>query len=121
MDEFINKVEAFCNDGGFLEIGLRDPEVLKAYAETAQKLRRNNRKPLSHDEKMLLTRIEVIFCGAYGDINLRVIHLIENLQCKENDLERYLKCFLNKEGNRRKYHKSFVQSCMDKEKHSQRF
>ena len=47
MDEFINKVEAFCNDGGFLEIGLRDPEVLKAYAETAQKLRRNNRKPLS--------------------------------------------------------------------------
>ena len=30
MDEFINKVEAFCNDGGFLEIGLRDPEVLKA-------------------------------------------------------------------------------------------
>ena len=46
MDEFINKVEAFCNDGGFLEIGLRDPEVLKAYAETAQKLRRNNRKPL---------------------------------------------------------------------------
>lgn len=115
MDEFINKVEAFCNDGGFLEIGLRDPEVLRAYAETAQKLRRNNRKPLSHDEKMLLTRIEVIFCGAYGDINLRVIHLTENLQCKENDLERYLKCFLNKEGNRRKYHKSFVQSCMDKE------
>ena len=52
MDEFINKVEAFCNDGGFLEIGLRDPEVLKAYAETAQKLRRNNRKPLSHDEKL---------------------------------------------------------------------
>jgi uncharacterized protein YifE (UPF0438 family) len=115
MDEFINKVEAFCNDGGFLEIGLRDPEVLRAYAETAQKLRRNNRKPLSHDEKMLLTRIEVIFCGAYGDINLRVIHLTENLQCKESDLERYLKCFLNKEGNRRKYHKSFVQSCMDKE------
>ena len=30
-------------------------------------------------------------------------------------MERYLKCFLNKEGNRRKYHKSFVQSCMDKE------
>ena len=86
MDEFINKVEAFCNDGGFLEIGLRDPEVLRAYAETAQKLRRNNRKSLSHDEKMLLTRIEVIFCGAYGDINLRVIHLTENLQCKESDL-----------------------------------
>ncbi len=115
MEEFINKVEAFCNNGGFLEIGLRDPEILRAYAETAQKLRRNNRKSLTHDEKMLLTRIEVIFCGAYGDINLRVIHLIENLQCKENDLEGYLKCFLIKEGTRKKYRRSFVQSCMNQE------
>lgn len=115
MYEFLNKVESFCDNGGFLQIGLQDPETLRAYAETAQKLRRNNRKTLSHDEKMILTRIEVIFCGAYGDINRQVLHLIENLQCKNNDLKGYLKSFLNKEGNRRKYHKSFVQSCMDKE------
>ena len=50
MDEFLNMVESFCNNGGFLQIGLRDPETLRVYAETAHNLRRSN-KTLSHDEK----------------------------------------------------------------------
>lgn len=115
MYEFLNKVESFCDNGGFLQIGLRDPETLRAYAETAQKLRRNN-KSLSHDEKMILTRIEVIFCGAYGDIDRQIIDLSASLQHKDNDLRGYLRCFHEKEGSDMKYkNKSFVQSCLDEE------
>ena len=29
MDEFLNMVESFCNNGGFLQIGLRDPEYMQ--------------------------------------------------------------------------------------------
>ena len=97
MDEFLNMVESFCNNGGFLQIGLRDPETLRVYAETAHNLRRSN-KTLSHDEKMILTRIEVIFCGAYGDIDRQIIDIAASLQHKDNDLKGYLRCFYEKEG-----------------------
>ena len=115
MDEFLNMVESFCNNGGFLQIGLRDPETLRVYAETAHNLRRSN-KTLSHDEKMILTRIEVIFCGAYGDIDRQIIDIAASLQHKDNDLKGYLRCFYEKEGINMKYRsKSFIQSCLDGE------
>ena len=72
MDEFLNMVESFCNNGGFLQIGLRDPETLRVYAETAHNLRRSN-KTLSHDEKMILTRIEVIFVEHMETLIVRLL------------------------------------------------
>ena len=65
-------------------------------------------KTLSHDEKMILIRIEVIFCGAYGDIDRQIIDIAASLQHKDNDLKGYLRCFYEKEGINMKYRsKSF--------------
>lgn len=113
MDEFLDTVTNFCKQGGFLQLRvLRDPEILQMYAETANRLRR--KKTLSHDEKMLLTRIEIIFCGAYGDIDRQIINLSSSLQLKNNDLEGYLRCYQNKESDFKKYHsKTFLQSCSE--------
>lgn len=36
---------------------------------------------------MILTRIEVIFCGAYGDIDRQIIDMAASLQHKDNDLK----------------------------------